>query len=106
MKTLLLTLVVLSLGLAGCAISQPGVHSSLLDQVSKGDSRKDVVGVFGRPHYRYSKGNTEFLLYGWDADGDGKADSKERLVLMMVEGKLFDKGTEDRENGGLQSDDE
>lgn len=103
MKVLPLLLVAVLLGISGCALPVSGVSKSLLDQIAKGDSRNDVVRVFGRPPYRYHKGNTEFYLYNWDEDGDGRADSRNRLVVMMVEGRVYDKGVEDRETGEIRS---
>ena len=104
MKAIMPLSLALLLGLSGCALPVPGVRKSLLSEVEKGDSRKDVVSVFGNPHYRYGKGNTEFYLYGWDEDGDGRADTKNRLVLMLVDGKVYDKGIEDYETGEIQSE--
>ena len=94
MKNLVVFLSVSLLLVAGCALPKPGVSMSMLEQIDKGASHGDVVRVFGSPHYLYSKGNTEFMLYGIDDDGDGKADTRNRIVLMLVDGKLYDKGVD------------
>ena len=94
MKKLLQLLFVPLVVIAGCALPKPGVSTSLLEQVDKGAEQQEVVRLFGQPHYRYAKGNTKFLLYGIDEDGDGNADTRNRIVLMFVEGKLYDKGVD------------
>ena len=95
---------IFALVLGGCALPVPGVRKSLLDDINMGDSHREVLRVFGHPHYRYSKGNTEFLLYCVDENGDGRADSDQRVVVMLVGGKVYDKGLEDRESGSSQDD--
>lgn len=75
----------------------PGISNDLLTNIEKGDSRKDVVNALGRSHYRYKKKNVEFLVYGWDEDGDGKADVENRLVVMLVDGKVYDVGPENHQ---------
>jgi len=96
MKKTCLALLVAVLA-AGCATYEPGISQDLLAKIKKGDSRKDVIRTLGRAHYRYKKKNVEFLEYGWDEDGDGKADVENRLVVMLVDGQVYEVGPENHQ---------
>lgn len=95
MRSLVVSTILLALVATGCQTSPPGISPGLLDQVSEGDSRKDVINALGSSHYRYKRKNVEFLMWGMDKDDDGKADVSQRIVVVLVDGEVFDSGTEE-----------
>lgn len=95
MRSLVVTTFLLALVFTGCQTAPPGINPGLLDRVSEGDSRKDVIGALGSSHYRYKRKNVEFLMWGLDKDSDGKADVGERIVVVLVDGEVFDSGVEE-----------
>lgn len=95
MKSLLVSSLLCALALTGCQTSPPGISPELLDRVSEGDSRKEVIKKLGSSHYRYKRKNVEFLMWGQDENNNGKADVGPRIVVVLVDGEVFDSGVEE-----------
>jgi len=56
----------------GCSSTNSGFAKPNLSKISVGMTKADVIAALGRPDETATKGQTEYLNYGWDKPWDGR----------------------------------